>query len=542
MTLGAPTLATAQPASDAGLTWPRASGGLALVVASTGLAWLGQGPFVTDALWNPAAGLCVFYLLRSGVRHWPFVALATQAGAMVAGSGYHVVASAVTALLMTAAYTWMAHALRAPRQPDSLRALAAPAQIIALGTLFLCIGAGVWRHWGSPAPWASIASSVARDWIAELNGIMVLVPALVLHGRAAAWRWRRNDVAAWVEAAAQAISIALVLWAVFAIAAIYNVRFFSIVFLPLIWIVVRWGLPGSALALVAFQIGILAGERMGHATSPLQLQLLTFALCATGLTLGAVVTQRKRVEMRLEEKQAALNQALQLASVGEMTSALAHELSQPVSALSRYLGACDVLAADEKHRALLQETLRKANTEASRASDVVLRLREFYRRGAVEIVTVEPMSLIESAIRIARSRAQRIGAQVIIRSPHPLPGVAVDVLQVETALLNVLNNAIDALADVPAPRIVTVSAGLSARGVAIVVTDNGRGVDPQIAARLFEPFNTSKSSGMGMGLAISRSLLRASGGDIVLNEAEAEGASFTIMLPLVRPHREEPHG
>jgi two-component system, LuxR family, sensor kinase FixL len=460
---------------------------------------------------------------------------------MIAGTGHAAPASAVTALMMTAAYTWMAHALRAQPQLDSLRSLAAPARVVALGTLVLCIGAGAWLGWGSPAPVSAFVSSVARDWIAELNGIMVLVPALLLHGQARPWR-RRGDAAAIAEGFAQAASIALVLWAVFAVAVIYNVRFFSIVFLPLIWIVVRWGLAGSALALVAFQIGILIGAVTAHATAVLQLQLLTFALCATGLTLGAVVTQRKRVEARLEEKQAVLNQALQLASVGEMTAALAHELSQPVSALSRYLGACEVLSADEKNRGLLQETLRKANAEASRASDVVVRLRDFYRRGAVEIVTVEPTALIESATRIAQARAQRASTQMVIRSPHRLPRVAVDVLQVETALLNVLNNAIDALSEVPAPRIVVVSAGLSARGVAIIVADNGPGVDPQMAERLFEPFNTSKSTGMGMGLAISRSLLRASGGDIVLNEPDGEGASFTIMLPLVRPHLQERHG
>lgn len=530
-----------RPEALQGLTWPRAGWGLALVPACAALAWLGQGPFVEDAIWNPAAGLCLFFLLRFGVRHWPFVVLATQAAAMIAGTGYAILASTVTALMMTAAYTWMAHVLRAQGQLDSLRALAAPARVVALGTLVLCVAAGAWRGWGSPAPVSVFLSSVARDWIAELNGIMVLVPALLLHGQSKPWRWR-GDIAAFAEGFAQAASIALVLWAVFAIAIIYNVRFFSIVFLPLIWIVVRWGLAGSAPALVAFQVGILIGAATAHGTSALQLQLLTFALCTTGLTLGAVVTQRKRVETRLEEKQAALNQALQLAAVGEMTSALAHELSQPVAALSRYLGACGVLAADDRNRELLQDTLRKANAEASRASDVVLRLRDFYRRGAVEIVTVEPMSLIESATRIAQSRAQRAGTQVIVRSPHPLPGVAVDVLQVETALLNVLNNAIDALSEMPAPRIVVVSAGLSARGVAIVVTDNGPGVDPQIAARLFEPFNTSKGTGMGMGLAISRSLLRASGGDLVLNESAGGGTSFTIMLPLVRPQREAPHG
>jgi signal transduction histidine kinase len=523
------------------VTWRHAGWGFALVLACAAFAWLGQGPFVNDALWNPAAGLCLFFLLRFGVRHWPFVVLAAQAGAMIAGTGSAVLASAATALMMTAAYAWMAHALRAQTQLDSLRALTAPMRVVALGTLILCIAAGAWHGWGSPAPVSVFVSSVARDWIAELNGIMVLVPALLLHGQARPWRWR-GDIAAFAEGLAQAASIALVLWAVFAVAVIYNVRFFSIVFLPLIWIVVRWGLAGSSLALVAFQAGILIGAATAHGTSALQLQLLTFALCATGPTLGAVVTQRKRVEARLEEKQAALNQALQLASVGEMTSALAHELSQPVSALSRYLGACAVLATDDSNRELLQDTLRKANAEASRASDVVVRLRDFYRRGAVEIVTVAPMALIESAVRIAQSRAQRSGAQVIIRSPHPLPRVAVDALQVETALLNVLHNAIDALGDMPAPRIVTVSAGLSAPGVAIVVTDNGPGVDPQIAARLFEPFNTSKPSGMGMGLAISRSLLRASGGDIVLNESDGEGASFTIMLPLVRAHPGRSHG
>jgi signal transduction histidine kinase len=149
---------------------------------------------------------------------------------------------------------------------------------------------------------------------------------------------------------------------------------------------------------------------------------------------------------------------------------------------------------------------------------------------------------VQSAVRTVQIRAQRAGVQIAVRSPHSLPKVAVDVLQVETALLNVMNNAIDALTEAPAPREVRIMAERSARGVELVVTDTGPGIEPQVAARLFEPFNTSKTSGMGMGLAISRTLLRASGGDIALNESGGQGASFTITLPLVHPRQEQPHG
>lgn len=513
--------------------------GSALVLGCSLLAFAGQAPFEPAALWSPVSGACLFYLLRFGVRQWHWVLLAAMAALLAGGTG--LVDATLAASMMTAAYAWMAHALRKAGDLGSLRAVAIPVRIVGLGTLLLCIGIGLARLLGAGAPWPDFMVATARNWIAELNGIMVLVPALTFHARRRFWQWRGGS-AELAEAALQAASIVVVLFAVFAVAAAYDIRFFSIVFLPLIWIAVRWGLPGSSLALVALQIGIWAGELMGHATSALQLQLLTFALCVMGLTLGAVVTQRRRMEARLQEKQAALNQALQLASVGEMTSALAHELSQPVAALSRYLGACQVLAAADRSRELLQDTLKKANAEATRASDIVIGIRDFYRRGAVAIAAADAALLVKSAIQSVQARAERAGITITLRSSSPLPPVAVDALQVETAVLNVLNNAIDALSDAPAPREIRVASTTEERVVKIVISDSGPGVDAQVASRLFEPFNTSKASGMGMGLALSRSLLRASGGDIQFGTPAATGATFTITLPLPVRSREPLHG
>jgi two-component system sensor kinase FixL len=500
--------------------------------ACVALEWTSRAILPGVALWRPAAGLTVLLLVATGSRRWPVALTVLFAAEMLVRGALDQAAAALgAATLSTAAYAFVARHVGQDRPLESLAELSRFARATVPATLVLALGSSVLDGWltgGEPA-----AGEPFQRWLAEVNGILVLVPALLtLRSVPNDGSWPAPRVL--IEVTAQAAAIGLALWLVFTVADRYDVRFYSLLFLPLLWVAARSGVRGTSLALFAMQLGLVVGTHL-MPPDPLkhfQLQVLAFALCATGLVLSAFVAQRQRVEARLREKQTALNHAMQLAAAGEMTSAVAHELNQPIAALVRYLGACEVLAAAQPDPELLRDTVRKAGREARRASDVIRRLRDFYRAGAIQVRPVAPLALVESAVQAVRPRAQRAAVRIGVTATGPLPRVAVDDLQVETALQNLLNNAIDALADTAQPRAIDVRAGLSGRGVSITVRDNGPGLPPEVAERLFEPFNTTKAQGLGMGLAISRTLVQANEGSLALDPDVRSGTGFVLTLPV----------
>lgn len=487
--------------------------------------------------WNPPAGLSIFFLLRAGPRYWPALLVAAfVADLVVRGAPAQLAAMLASAGMIAIIYGACAAALTRllSRRPtlESPRDLVMFVLVVTPATLVLaCTFVGMYTALDAVAR-ADFVGNVLQYWVGDLNGILVLTPALLCHSGGG--RPRPPSAALSVEATLQALAIGAVLWILFAVADTYETRFFSLLFLPLVWIAARWGLRGATLALVGIQVGLIVAVQLAryHSATFIQLQFLMIALCITGVVLGAVVTQRQRFEARLHDKQAALNQAMQLAAAGEMMSALAHELSQPIAALERYLGAGEVMARTPgSGDDVLRATMARASAEARRASEVVRKLRDFYQSGAVELSTIAPAGLIQSALRAVQGRTERAGVAVDLRIPAALPEVEVDALQAETVLQNVLNNAIDALEDGrEGMRTIAISATAAAGRVTVTVRDSGPGIAAQVADRLFEPFTTTKPSGMGMGLAISRTLIRASGGDIALEDT-GPGACFVVTLP-----------
>ncbi|MBI2383330.1 MAG: MASE1 domain-containing protein [Gammaproteobacteria bacterium] len=491
--------------------------------------------------WNPPPGLSIFLLLRAGVRYWPalFVA-AVAADVVVRGAPGQFPALLAAAGIITAPYTLatliLLRAARIRPSLDTARDLGLFLVVIVPTTLAVAALYVGLHTLAGMVPARDFAANAFRYWVGDLNGILVLVPALMAHAAPASWRRAAFSRRMLLECAAQLLGIAVALWAVFAAVENYEFKFFSLLFLPLVWVAARWGLSGATLALAAIQLGLILIVQTGsyHAATFVQLQFLMLALCVAGLVLGAVVTQRKQVEASLREKQAALNRALQFAAAGEMTSAMAHELNQPIAALSNYLGACQLLAqAPGENRALLDRTMAKAAAEARRASEVVHRLRDFYRSGRTRPESIPAQQLVDDAVNALRGRTDRAGIRVHVRAePQPMV-IRADPLQIETALQNLLVNAADALAAAPAGRReIEVVLSVADGELWIAVEDTGPGLAPDARERLFEPFNTSKAEGMGMGLAISRSLVQANGGELSAEPRAGGGARFVLKLPL----------
>jgi len=359
----------------------------------------------------------------------------------------------------------------------------------------------------------------------------VVVPLLLVHTPFKAIRWRPTG-----ETTAQAASVALALWLIFGLEFTDEFKFFYLLFLPLIWIATRHGVRGATIAILAMQLGLIGAVQWGghKAAAVVELQLLMLALTITGLFLGMAITGRREAEVRLRAQQTELDRALRFAAAGELASALAHELNQPLSALSSYIRSCQLLLSrpGDQH-ALLEETMEKSVREAERAGKVVHRLRDFYRSGAVQPERIDLAQLLRGDIDPLLSRAAHYGISVRSAIPPEIPAVWADRGQIETVLHNLISNAIDAIATAqPDRREILVEAAPASPGKAsICVTDSGQGVPGELKQRIFEPFTTGKRGGTGLGLAISRSLVKANGGELWLEENPGGGARFCFTLP-----------
>jgi PAS domain S-box-containing protein len=251
------------------------------------------------------------------------------------------------------------------------------------------------------------------------------------------------------------------------------------------------------------------------------------------IAIARDISRRKEVERQLAEKQAELNRSARLAAAGEMAAALAHELHQPLSAIRNYVRAAQMLApaGDTGH------VMQKVEHEAARAAEVVRRLRNFFRGGSSQLERVGVAQLIKGALDPMREEA----AFQHVTLDTGTAGVEVDLLvdrvQVETVVHCLVGNSIESIAAAGAElRHIRVSAKKTHDGwVNFYVADSGPGVSPAIADRLFEPFATTKPTGIGLGLAMSRSMIESHGGKLWIETAATGGTMFCFSLPIANP-------
>jgi two-component system, LuxR family, sensor kinase FixL len=484
--------------------------------------------------WNPPPGLSLAFLLRYGVRHGPWLFVAALAAEfLVRGAPAPLPVLVAASLLLAVSYTALAALLTRVLHIDAdLRSLrdvtvffvasAIACAIIALAFVAIFARSGV-------LPPREFRDSVTQFWIGDLIGIVVTAPALLVVTRRGARRWRPT-----LETFAELLAIAVALWLVFGAGVGEAPALFYVLFLPVVWIAMRHGFEGAVFGTLAIQLGLIGAivvTGQGRA-STLEFQFLMLAIAVTALLLGAAVSERRTIERELREKQATLDRSLRLAAASELASTLAHELNQPLSAIGAYLRACQMMLAQSGNTdGELATTMDKVIAEANRAGSVVRRLRDFFRTGSMRFEPVAPAVLIAEACATLRERAG-LHHVVVEQAVGEVPDVLVDRVQVESVLHNLVANAIDALAYTPGERRVRVDATRDDGGfVRIGVADNGAGVAPEIEPALFDPFVTTKATGMGLGLAISRSIVEAHGGRL-WHQARTPGSIFWLTLPI----------
>jgi two-component system sensor kinase FixL len=245
------------------------------------------------------------------------------------------------------------------------------------------------------------------------------------------------------------------------------------------------------------------------------------------------VTERQETQSRLQELQADLIHMSRLTAMGEMASALAHELNQPLAAISNYMKGCRRLLDRSGSDALpkIAEALDKSAEQAIRAGQIIRRLRDFVARGETERRLERVTCLVEEASALALVGGREQGILTRFEFDHAVGSILADRVQVQQILLNLLRNAVDAMQN-SKRRELTVATKRTLEGmVEITVADTGPGIAQEIADTLFQPFATTKSSGMGVGLSISRTIADAHGGSLWAENNQSGGATFHLLLP-----------
>jgi PAS domain S-box-containing protein len=249
------------------------------------------------------------------------------------------------------------------------------------------------------------------------------------------------------------------------------------------------------------------------------------------------LTDTQQTEKRMQELQTELAYMSRLTAMGEMGSTLAHEVNQPLTAITGYLKGCGMILdrMDGEHVSMLRHGIEGAVEEAHRAGEVIRQLRTFVARGETDQEVEDLRKLIEEASALALVGAKDKGIKVDFDLPHESPKVLVSRVQIQQVLLNLVRNAMEAMQDID-KRDLTIRAELKAEGtmVRLSVKDTGTGLAPSVQERLFTPFTTTKQTGMGVGLSICRTIIEAHGGKIWAESSPGEGTTFCFTLKVVR--------
>ena len=257
------------------------------------------------------------------------------------------------------------------------------------------------------------------------------------------------------------------------------------------------------------------------------------------------ISDRKQAEELSRQQQEKLQVSARLATMGEIASTLAHELNQPLAAISSYTtGAINLMQSGVVDPAILKPALEKASAQAQRAGQIIRSVHEFVKRREPtrEPVTIE--TLIESVIPLVELQAQQFFVAIQTSIAPRLPRVLADRVMLEQVLLNLTRNAIEAMQHIPPERRIlrivaslenTSSAIDAPPNVIIAVIDQGHGIPPEIAERLFSPFFSTKAEGMGIGLSICRTTIEFHGGTLTHASNPAGGTIFQCSLPSLKP-------
>ena len=512
---------------------------VALYIASDWVSFIGALPGSGYTPWNPPPALSLALLITKGLRfapavfaaefissnvveHFPVGAAASLASAAVVASGY-----AATAALLRRVSPLTRRPIRVTVVAGFLAIAAVGALEVAVADVRTIVALG-----GLPGSLAG--SSIQLSFIGDLTGIIGLLPALLT------WRnaWERSKEITIgvriIDLGIFAVGLGAALLLVFDNAHEKELQLFYLMLPPVIWIAVRHGLAWCAAAILVDQLALVTTIALldFSAKDFLSCQLLSIVISSTGLILGAAVTQRHHAEQLLRHQQAELARHARLTTVGAFGAAVVHEISQPLAAAAAFAHSSKQLLAEKPINAeLLREAVDNVEQETGRAGAIVERIRHFLDRGELRWSSIDLGKVLRRLGGALADEARAHGVALRVSVPTSAL-VDADRIQIEQVLANLMRNAIEAAAHGKVGG-GSVQANLfrSSEAVRIEIEDNGPGVAPDILERLFEPFETTKRRGMGLGLSLSREIVKAHGGRLWLDRTDGAGSKFALELP-----------
>jgi two-component system sensor kinase FixL len=251
-------------------------------------------------------------------------------------------------------------------------------------------------------------------------------------------------------------------------------------------------------------------------------------------------TKRKRAEEEIHQTRERLAQFGRLSTLGEMAASLAHELNQPLTAIATYTQACQrLIESGQTDDDEILAALKKCNAQAQRAGEVIRRLRQFVKKKELGRREVSFGELFRDLAVLAEVDARDNGIPLTINVAEGLPKVLVDAVQIQQVVLNLIRNGIDAMLNMDQnDEGISVSVTKFENDqIKIAVTDHGSGITNEAEKKIFQPFFTTKTSGMGLGLAICRSIVESHGGVLRYKKNPTGGTTFYFTLPVISESR-----
>ncbi|HXY89501.1 MAG TPA: PAS domain S-box protein [Xanthobacteraceae bacterium] len=282
---------------------------------------------------------------------------------------------------------------------------------------------------------------------------------------------------------------------------------------------------------------VVVGERKDGSTFPMELAVGEMKSEDRRFFTGFIrdLTERQKTEARLQELQAELVQISRLTAMGEMASALAHELNQPLSSITNYLKGSRRLLEDSTDELAntVRDAMNRAADQALRAGQIIRRLREYVAHGEHEKRVESLSKLVEEAGALALVGARETGIRVRFDFSPSTDFTLADKIQIQQVIVNLIRNAIEAMEDAPRRELTVTTLAADDGMVQVSVADTGSGISPEVSAQLFQPFFTTKPQGMGVGLSISRAIIEEHGGKIWIEPNPIGGTIFRVTLPAV---------
>jgi signal transduction histidine kinase len=250
-------------------------------------------------------------------------------------------------------------------------------------------------------------------------------------------------------------------------------------------------------------------------------------------SLCQMARARKETEAEALRLQSEIAHFSRVSAAGEMATSLAHELNQPLAAVSSFVSGCVIrLKKTGNADPELLEAMNRATEEALRAGEIIRRVREFVQKHALEHQIVDLNETIRETVELVRLDAKWHDVRVGLDLFSELPQIRGDWIQMQQVIFNILRNAMDALGDMPSERkeISIASRTTNAGDVQVSIVDRGPGIEPEMQDGMFDPFVTSKRDGLGMGLPICRSIIESHGGSLRMEQTGSAGTTFSFSL------------